>query len=108
MATRRGRYYRAATRTYRRSYKGVSFGASPTMLLGLAAGALLPVQDAKIEAGIDAVACMPIQGRMVSPIKMTAQGFRFGRIVRLFVPQLGGIASGITGNSGTGSNSPWI
>jgi len=108
MATsRRRRYYRAATRTYRRSYKGVSFGASPTMLIGIAAGALLPVQDARVEAGIDAVACMPIQGRTVSPIKMGAQGFRFGRIVRLFVPQLGGIASGITGTGNSG-NSPWL
>lgn len=107
MATsRRRRYLRAATRTYRRSYKGINFGASPMMILGIVAGALLPVQDPRVEAGIDAVAVMPVQGRMVSPIKMTAQGFRFGRIVRLFLPQIGGIVSGATGT--TASESPWV
>lgn len=103
--TRRQRVYRAF-RTRRRTYKGVSFAASPTMIIGFAAGALAPAFDPRIEAAVDGVACMPVQGKFVLPIKMAAQGFRFGRIVRAFVPQIGGI---VGGNSVSGaSDSPWV
>ena len=99
----RKRFYRGvryATRTRRRSYKGIGFALNPMMLVGAAAGILAPSQDARLELGINALAVAPIQGRMISPVKLAAQGFVFGRIARALVPQLGGL----TGGSSSGGN----
>jgi hypothetical protein len=91
--------YRRARRTFRsRRYKRGGFGAAFNMkyVAGVGIGYFAPTIHPLQDVIITTMAVLPI--RLPYNLKMVAQGYVLGKIVKGFIPSIGGI--GTTSNGG--------